>query len=322
MTVVIGVDVGGTKVTAGPVDRHGKIVADPIREPSVVSDTGAFVTALTVTLRRALAAFADLAPVGIGLACAGTVDEQGRMVISSPNLPLEKVPLAALLAEALGVEVVLENDVNAAVVAEVAVGAAQGLRHVAMLALGTGVGGGLVLDGRLYRGFGGGAGELGHITVCGGGELCRCGARGCLEMYASGRALARFAAERAGRPAADPTGVLARLQQRGALNGRVVGKLVTRGYPGALEAARELSTWLGRGLLSLVNAFNPEMIVVGGGVSDLGEVILGPARDYVTRTAMAPNREQVQVVRAVLGNEAGLVGGALTAWQICGAAEH
>jgi glucokinase len=136
-------------------------------------------------------------------------------------------------------------------------------------------------------------------------------------MYASGRALARFAAQRAGYDETDPTGLLARLQKRGALDGRVVGKLVSRGYPGAVEAAHELSTWLGRGLLGLVNIFNPEMIVVGGGVSDLGELILGPAREYVLQTAMAPNREQVQVVRAILGNEAGLVGGALTAWQVC-----
>jgi glucokinase len=315
MSVVIGVDVGGTKVAAAPVDRCGRILAEPLVEPSIVTDTVAFVRGLQATLSKALDVFASFEPVAVGLACAGTVDAERRMVVLSPNLPLVRVPLAELLTPSLGVGVVLENDVNAAVLAEATAGAAAGLRQVVMLTLGTGVGGGLLLDGRVYRGVGGGAAELGHTIVCGGGESCLCGARGCLEMYASGRALTRFAEARAGTDAGDPDGLLARMSARGTLDGRTVGRLASRGYPGALAAAQELSLWLGRGLVSLVNTFNPEMIVVGGGVADLGEIVLGPAREYMRLHAMAPNRDQVRVVPARLGNSAGLVGAALSAWE-------
>lgn len=317
MSVVIGVDVGGTKVTAGPVDSSGRILASPMHEPSITTDTDSFVRGLRETLRRALEEFAFLDPVAVGLACAGTVDAARRLVVTSPNLPLHRVPLAELLGASLGVEVVLENDVNAAVLAEVTVGAAAGLRHVVMLTLGTGVGGGLLLDGRLYRGAGGGAGELGHIIVSGGGELCGCGARGCLEMYASGRALARYAEERAGSDLEDPEGVLARLSVQNALDGESVGRLAREGYPGAVSAAHELAHWLGRGLVSITNVFNPEMIVVGGGVADLDELVLGPAREYVHKTAMAPNKDEVRVVRAALSNTAGIVGAGLAAWEAC-----
>jgi glucokinase len=319
MSVVIGVDVGGTKVTAAPVDVSGAILAAPIFEPSVVTDTDSFVRGLSRTLRRAMVEFESFGPMGMGLACAGTVDVARRLVVTSPNLPVRGLPLAELLGAALGVDVVLENDVNAAVLAEATVGAAAGLRHVVMLTLGTGVGGGLVLDGRLYRGVGGGAGELGHTIVSGGGELCRCGARGCLEMYASGRALTRYAEERAGNDADDPDGVLVRLVAENALDGETVGRLAGEGDPGAVAAVQVLAHWLGRGLVSIVNAFNPEMIVVGGGVAELDELVLAPAREYLQRTAMAPNKDEVRVVRAALGNTAGIVGAGLAAWETCGA---
>ncbi len=318
MSVVIGVDVGGTKVTAAPVDEVGRILATPVYEPSITSDTDSFIRGLSETLRRALDEFASLKPSAMGLACAGTVDAARRLIVTSPNLPLRRAPLAEVLGASLGIEVVLENDVNAAVLAEATVGVAAGLRHVVMLALGTGVGGGLVLDGRLYRGVGGGAGELGHMIVSAGGEQCRCGARGCLEMYASGRALARYAEERAGNDADDPDGVLTRLNAKNALDGETVGRLAKEGYPGALAAACELAHWLGRGLVGITNAFNPEMIVVGGGVADLDELLLAPARKYLGETAMAPNREEVRVVRAALGNTAGIVGAALAALETFG----
>ncbi|MCL5736083.1 MAG: ROK family protein [Actinobacteria bacterium] len=318
MSVVLGVDVGGTKVAVGPVDASGAILAPLLQEPSVVSDTESFVDGLVETLRGAIGQFGSFEPKAIGLACAGTVDEARRLVVTSPNLPLRRVPLAESLQASLGLQIVLENDANAALLAEATVGVAAGLRDVILLTLGTGVGGGILINGRLYRGVGGGAGELGHTVVCGGGELCRCGARGCLEMYASGRALARFADERAGSEVEDPDRVLARMSERHRLDGRTVGRLATRGYPGALSAARELAIWLGRGLVSLVNAFNPEMIVIGGGVADLGEILLEPARGYVREKAMSPNKDQVQIVQASLGNSAGMVGAGLVAWEVCG----
>ena len=315
---VLGVDVGGTKVAAGPVDRAGGLLATPLVESSQASDTASFLLGLETTLRRALTEFADFGPRAIGLACAGTVDSSRGLVVTSPNLPLEEVPLAAILGEALGVPVILENDANAALLGEAVTGAAAGLRHVVMLTLGTGVGGGLFLDGRLFRGAGGGAGELGHTIVRAEGHLCRCGARGCLEMYASGSALVRYAVARAGNHALDPGDALLGLQEGGKLTGAAVTRLAREGHPGALEAVRELAGWLGIGLVNVTNIFNPEMIVVGGGVGELGGMLLEPAREVVRRTAITPNRDQARVAPARLGNRAGLVGGGLAAWEVLG----
>lgn len=314
MISMLGVDVGGTKVAAGPVDRAGGLLASPLIEASRATDTASFLAGLEATLRSALAEFAAFGPRAIGLACAGTVDGVRGVVVTSPNLPLREVPLAGILHEALGIPVILENDANAAVLGEAVAGAATGLRHVVMLTLGTGVGGGLFLDGKLFRGANGGAGELGHTIVRADGEPCLCGARGCLEMYASGPALVRYAVARAGDGAMDPGGSLLGLRERGRLTGGAVTRLAQEGHLGALEAVRELAGWLGIGLVNVTNTFNPEMIVVGGGVGELGELLLEPAREVVRRLAISPSRDQVRIASASLGNRAGLVGGGLAAW--------
>ena len=315
MAAVLGVDVGGTKIAVAPVDGAGHELAPVLVEPSRTEDQAAFQTGIESTLKHALAEFAAFEPRAFGLACAGTVDSKRGVVVASPNLPLQNVPLAAALEKALGLPVVLENDVNAAVRAEAMVGVAAGLRHVVMVALGTGVGGGLWMDGRVYRGANGGAGELGHMIVRAGGLPCPCGSHGCLEMYASGRALVRYAAARAGDPEADPSGELAALQEQGRLTGGAVTRLATAGDKAALDAVHELARWLGAGLVSVTNTFDPEMIVIGGGVSDLGELLLVPAREVVRKLAMRPGRDSVRIEAARLGNHAGLVGGALTAWR-------
>jgi len=315
MTSVLGVDVGGTKVAMGPVDLDGTELAPTLVEPTRTEDQASFLAGLEASLRRALEVFARFEPRAFGLACAGTIDSERGVVVASPNLPLEEAALAYALEEALGLPVVLENDVNAAVRAEATIGAAAGLRDVVMLTLGTGVGGGLWLDGRVYRGANGGAAELGHTIVRAGGLPCPCGSRGCLEMYTSGRALVRYAAARAGDPNSDPSGGLTALQEQGRLTGGAVSRLALAGDKGALDAVSELARWLGVGLVSMTNAFDPEMIVVGGGVGALGELLLTPARESVRRLAIPPGRDNVRIAGARLGNRAGLVGGALTAWQ-------
>jgi glucokinase len=319
MTSVLGVDVGGTKVAVGPVDRDGKELAPTtFVEPTRTEDTAAFLAGLEASLKRALVEFERFEPRAFGVACAGTVDSERGVVFASPNLPLADVPLAGILEKALGLPVILENDVNAAVWAEATLGVAAGLRHVVMLTLGTGVGGGLWLDSRVYRGANGGAAELGHTIVRAGGLPCLCGSHGCLEMYASGRALVRYAAARAGDRDSDPSGELTALEEQGRLTGGSVAKLALAGDKAALDAVLELSRWLGVGLVSMTNAFDPEMIVVGGGVADLGELLLAPARDVVRKLAMEPGRDSVRIAGAKLGNRAGLVGGALAAWQALG----
>lgn len=318
MTSVLGVDVGGTKIAAAPIGRKGEQLAPTFLESTRGESREAFLAGIETALRHALAEFASFEPVAVGLACAGTIDSERGMVIDSPNLPLEEEPLAPRLEQALGIRVVLENDVNAAVEAEASVGVAAGLRDVVMITLGTGVGGGLWLDGHVYRGANGGAAELGHMVVRAGGLPCACGSHGCLEAYASGRALVRYAAARAGDPEKDPAGELTALQEQGKLTGGAVTRLAQAGDKAALEAVQELGRWLGVGLSNLTNAFDPEMIVVGGGVGDLGELLLVPAREVLRKLALAPGRDKVRVESASLGNRAGLTGGGLSAWRVLG----
>ena len=318
MQSMLGVDVGGTKVAVAPVDRSGRPLDRPLIDPSQAVGTAAFLGGLETTLRKAMAEFAKFEPQAVGLACAGTVDSFEGVVVSSPNLPLKEVPLAGILRRTLGIPVTLENDANAAVLGEAVAGAAAGFRHVVMLTLGTGVGGGLYLDGHLYRGVSGGAAELGHVVVQADGLPCRCGSNGCLEMYASGSALARFAAVRAGDENMDPTGNLFRLRTQGRLTGREVSRIARDGDAGALAAVEELAGWLGIGLVNMANIFDPDMIVVGGGVGELGELLIGPARAFLKDNAMPPARDRVRVASAKLGNKAGLVGGGLAAWEAFG----
>ena len=321
MISVLGADVGGTKIAIGPVDRAGAQLAPPIVDLSRTEDTEEFVAGLEAALRRAMTEFERFAPGAVGLACAGTVDRDRGVVVTSPNLPLEDVPLAARLQQALEIPVVLENDANAALLGESIAGAAVGLRHVVMLTLGTGIGGALLLDGRLYRGACGGAGELGHTVVQMGGIPCRCGMKGCLEMYASGPALARYASARVRDPERDPGDVMLSLREQGQLTGGAVARLAREGHRGAVESVRQLADWLGIGLANLTNVFNPEMIIVGGGVGELGELLLFHARQYAKTNAMVPGRDQVQVVSAKLGNKAGLVGAGLAAWEAVSVSE-
>ena len=318
MLSVLGVDVGGTKTAVGPVDREGTQLAPPITTLTQTTDADVLVAGLTSTIRRALSEFERFAPGAVGLACAGTVDGARGEVITSPNLPLRDAPIAALLQVALGIPVVIENDGNAAVLGEVVAGAANGLNNVVMLTLGTGVGSGLLLEGELYRGANGAAGEIGHMVVQAGGLVCRCGNRGCLEMYASGPALARYAGARARDPEKDPDGALLALREKGELHGAAVAHLARQGHPGALEAVKQVGEWLGVALVSITNTFDPDMIVVGGGVSDLGEMLLQPARECVHKSAMPPGRDRVRIETAKLGNRAGLVGAALVAWRALG----
>jgi len=328
LRLMLGADIGGTKVAVAAVDEAGGIHGSIRTRPTDTRDEEALLAGLSAGLRDALAD-APGPVLGIGVGCAGTIDWSRGRVVQSPNLPLVDFALVDRLTEALGLPVVLDNDANVATWAEARVGAARGLRQVIMLTLGTGVGGGIVLDGRLYRGASGAAGELGHTVVLAGGVPCHCGRRGCLEMYASGTALERTAHELAARavvdrPAAGPDAAappygerLAHLAAAGLLAGEDVGRLAGEGDQAAQDAVAHVGSWLGQGLADLANIFNPEMIVVGGGLSSLGEMLLEPARKVLTACGLAPNKDEARVAVAELGAQAGVVGAALVAW-----AEH
>ena len=297
MDVVVGVDIGGTKVAAGRVTAQGTVRGSLRTVPTPTEDADAVVSGVVAVVRDVLAdgKAAGESPVAVGIGCAGTIDWARGVVVVSPHVPLTETPLASLVAGQIGLPVILDNDANVAALAEARVGAGRGSRHLVMFTLGTGVGGGLILDGRLYRGSTGAAAELGHTVVAAGGEMCRCGGRGCLEEYASGRALERYYGK--------------------GLTGVEVGRLAARGDPGALAAVAQVSGWLGVGLTNAANTFNPEVIVVGGGLSELGELLLAPAREVMATSALCPNRDIARVVGAALGNDAGVLGAALLAWE-------
>lgn len=305
-TAAIGIDVGGTKIAGGVVDEHGSIRArEQVASPS--GDAEAIVAAILEVITR-LDGDGDRRPVGVG--AAGLIDLDGQ-VRYAPNLSWRDVPLRALLERRLGRGVVVENDGNAAAWAEFVVGGAIDARKSAvMLTLGTGVGGGLVLEERLLRGAHGLAAELGHIVIAEGGRRCNCGNLGCLEAYASGTAIGRLAVEWRDRgevPAGSP------LDVDGA-DGPAVTAAAAAGDPTAQAVLAEIGGWLGVGMASIANAVDPEIIVIGGGASAAGEPLLGPAREAMAARLMgAAYRQQPGVRRAELGADAGLVGAALLA---------
>jgi glucokinase len=251
----------------------------------------------------------------LGVGIPSTIDQRFGRAVTSVNIPLAGVELRDLLQERFDVPVQIENDGNAAAVAEHRLGAAREARHGVMLTLGTGVGGGLILGNRLYRGAVGAAGELGHITLDLNGPPCQgvCPGRGHLEAMASGHAAERLA-ERAA--AERPDGDLGRAAAAGReVDPLLLVELASAGPGDARDVLDHIGHHLGVGISDLVNVFNPEVVVVGGGFAEAGELLLEPARRVVAERTLLPAREVVAIVEAELGRDAGLVGAALVAFD-------
>ncbi len=317
-TCVIGVDIGGTKVLAGAVDADLG-VHHRVQRPSQGLDT----TALLDTLAEMVTEAADAAPgdvLGVGFGVPAVFDRRQGVIAACPHLPLVGVPFEAMMAERISLPVVVDNDGNAAMLAEWRHGAARDVDDALMLTIGTGIGGGIVAGGRLLRGATGGGAEIGHMVVDFDGPPCQgaCPGHGHYEYYASGNAIGR-----AGRDSAveHPDSALARELAAGReITGALVTELAHDGDPAAREAVALVGHRLGCGLVSLVNVFNPEIIVVGGGAIAAGELLLGPARLEVGRHAMPSLREAVTILPAVFGSEAGLLGAATLAFEELGPA--
>lgn len=304
MRYSLGVDIGGTKILGAVVDEQGEILS----KTRVPTDRSAGLDALPDAVDLFLAEAAK--PIEtIGLAVAGFVGQPSGRVVFGPNLAVGNPDVGRDIGREYGVPVVVENDANAAAWAENRIGAGRGTRHMLMLTVGTGIGGGAVLDGRLYRGSRGYAGEFGHMPVTIDGPACACGSHGCLETLASGTALGRMARERA---AEWPESEVLRLAggNADAITGAMVGKAADIHDPFAIELLWDLGTWLGVGLAVLARAFDPEIVVVGGGVLEEGESVLGAARDGMAERFQGPVSPP-EVVSASLGNDAGVVGAAL-----------
>jgi glucokinase len=296
---VIGVDVGGTKILAAVVSRDGSLGVR-LERPSDHSSQDALLAELDSLVEELHRAEPDAAALGFGV--PSRIDQRSGHALKSVNIPLEGVDLRDRMRERHGLPVTLDNDANAAAIAEWQVGAARGARNVVMLTLGTGVGGGLILDGRPYRGATGSGAELGHIVLEPGGPPCGCGGFGHLESFAAG-------------PAADR---VARSLYGDDSNAHELVRRARKGEPEAVEALAGIGRYLGAGIATFVNVFEPELVVVGGGFGEAGELLLGPAREVVAVEGLEPARDKVRIVEAELGVEAGVIGAGMVAFEALG----
>lgn len=308
----VGLDVGGTKIAAGIVDQYGRLLAELV-EPTPMPSLGESVTPVLLDLvARLRKEDPDVEAVGLG--AAGVVRWPEGRVLWAPNNAYRDWPVRAELAAGTGLPVVVDNDANVATLAEARLGP-RPYRDLALLALGTGIGGGLLLEGRLYRGPTGLGTELGHVIVDPDGPVCACGRRGCLESYASGSALGRMGREAA---AEHPDGLIARLAGAGGVTGPTVTAAAVRGDPVARAIFDRLGRWLGVGIASLATIFELEAVVVGGGLVETGELLLAPTRAAVAELSYAREaRGVVPVLPASCGSDAGMIGAALLALDGC-----
>jgi glucokinase len=308
---VIGVDLGGTNLVAGAIDA-ALVVHHRARRTVAGLDLPALLEAIVAAvgeLRDALGEEVDA--VGFGIPCL--IDDEHSIAASSVHLPIAGLAFAEVMAERIGLPIFVDNDANLALLAEYRHGAARGERVALMLTLGTGVGGAIMIAGELFRGAQGAAGELGHMIVAPDGPDCGpgCPSHGCLEALISGSALARDARAAA---ADDPAGALGRAFAAGRdIGGPLVSELARDGDGGSQALLTALGEWLGIGLVSLVNIFNPDVVVIGGGVAGAGELILEPARGVLARRGLRFPAEHVAVRAARFGADAGMLGAALLA---------
>ena len=306
---VIGVDLGGTKLLAGVVDGALEVHHRAYR--LVSAGTGAEVIDRIVdaiTEDREVAG-AEVQAVGIGL--PSLIDHARGVVVSTVHHPLQDVPVRDVVAERLGLPVFLDNDANAALLAEHRFGAARGFSNVVLLTVGTGIGGAAIVDGQLMRGASGAAGEFGHTVVDMDGPPCACGNAGCFEAVVSGRALGA-AGTRVAR-AAPESALGAALAAGRDISGALVTELAHDGDAAARDVVALIGMRLGIGIVNVVNVFNPELVIVGGGVIAAGDMLLEPARTVVRERALRPARDQVRIVPARFGEEAGMLGAAVLA---------
>jgi glucokinase len=285
---VIGVDLGGTKVLAAVISGDGAIEAR-LEVPTDASSQDSVLLGVDEAVEALRAEEPDVA--GLGLGIPSRIDQRTGVALGSVNIPLQNVAVRDRMRERHGLPVAIDNDGNAAVIGEWQSGAAQGAREVVMLTLGTGVGGGLILDGKPYRGATGGGAELGHIVLELDGPPCGCGGRGHLESFAAGPAADRDARE-------------------------LYGPNARAGDTDALAAVTRIGRYLGAGIATFVNVFEPELIVIGGGFGDAcGDLLMGPARAVLAQDGLAPARDRVRIVNAQLGVDAGVIGAGMIALE-------
>lgn len=314
---LIGIDLGGTKISTALVDADGKILASDYRETRASAADGPEpVIARMLDAARTVMAQAGVKPAqvaAVGVGAPGPLDIEAGVLLSPPNLPgWTRVPLKKHIQDGLQIITFLENDANAAGLGEHRFGAGRGVQHMVYVTVSTGIGGGLILDGKLYHGSSGAAGEIGHTTIKPDGPRCNCGNWGCLEALASGTAIAREGRERVARGV--PT-LIAELA--GGVPERITAKLVAEAASqGDAEARRilaEAMEYLGLGIANLINLFDPELVVIGGGLANMGERLFEPVRRVVAERCCVARAHPVRIVPAALGENVGVLGAAAVA---------
>ena len=314
---VIAIDLGGTKIAVGAISHKYQILAREYHLTLADEGVEAVINRIVLVIEQIIGPRdTDLKQLyGVSIAAAGAIDSPRGIITFSPNLPgWHDVPLRDIVSERLGIKTWLINDTNAAALAEHHLGIGKGIDNLIYLTVGTGIGGAIILDGKLYTGVCGSAGEIGHMTIDTNGLRCKCGNIGCLETLASGSAIAREAIEHISRG------------ERSSLTEIVAGKIenitakeaamaAQRGDSLAEDVIGRAATYLGVGLVNLVNIFNPEMIIIGGGVANMGDLLLNPARQVVRERAFPVSAAAVRIVTAQFGDDAGLLGAAFFAFE-------
>jgi len=307
---VVGIDIGGTNIVAGTVAEDGSELLALVSEPTFSEQGADAVLGRIAKLARAsMAAARGKEIAGVGIGSPGPLDTKTGVVLLTPNLGWTNFPLRDRLTQALGLPATLDNDANCAIFGEWWRGAARGADHVVGLTIGTGIGGGIVLGGEIYRGASDIAGEIGHMTIDSTGRLCKCGNYGCLEAYASGPAIAARAVEGI-RPGADtslPKYVNGDLSK---ITAQVVYEAAHDGDDYAREVVKDTAKFLGAGVASIINIFNPEVVVICGGVTLAGDRLFEPLRAEVRRRAFKPAVEVCRIVPGELTGTAGVYGAA------------
>lgn len=288
----VGIDVGGTNIFAGLVDGTGRLLTTLKRPTPVAEGPAGIFGAMRAIVRELSGRVEGRELVGIGLGMPGLIDRKRGLSVFSPNTGFQNVPIFPEFAE-FGLPVDVDNDVRAHANGELKFGAGKGCRNFILITLGTGIGSGIVLDGQLYYGPGSTAGEIGHITLEPGGPLCGCGKRGCFEAIASGRNIGRRAKE---------AGIAA--------TSRELFEKAAAGDAAALALVDKVAYDLGRGISIYAHLMNPERVIVGGGVAQAGDLLFGPMRRYAEQESMPGVRGTYEIVPAVFGDEAGIVGAA------------
>jgi glucokinase len=310
----IGLDVGGTKLLTGVVDSEQNVHHES-REKTTGATEDTIIATIVEEIDEARRARPDVVAAGLGIPC--TIDRERGVAINAVNLDISDVPIRDILRERSGMDVFVDNDANCAALAEHRFGAAQGATNAVMLTIGTGVGGGVIIDGQVYRGSIGAASEPGHMVIDLNGPPCQgsCPNHGCLETMASGTALAREGTAAAGRHPESALGLA--LTREGAVTGKTVTEAAMAGDEVAQEVLALVGTHLGVGLSSLANIFNPDVIVIGGGVIAAGDLLLEPARRELRERALPPMNE-TPVLEAKMGPDAGMIGAAEMALEESG----